>query len=116
LGAMGSRESRGVLLRVVREDGEDSVRAAALEALGVIGWDGDGSALALIRASLGRVYVPGTERSLIAASEAIERIIKYEGVPESDDGVDALLAIAEFPAPPLVRARALSALKAIMRP
>jgi hypothetical protein len=116
LGAMGSRESRGVLLRVAREDGEDSVRAAAIRALGSIGWDGDGSALALIREEFGRVYVPGTERSLIAAAEAIERIIRYEGVPESDDGVDALLSIAEYPAPPYVRARALSALKAIMRP
>ncbi len=116
LGSLGSRESRDVLIVVAREDGEDLVRAAAIEGLGAIGWDADGRSLAAIREACGRIYVPGKERTMVAAAGAIERIIKYEGVPASDDGVDTLLEMAGFPAPPVVRARVVSALKAIMRP
>ncbi len=114
LGALGSRESRQVLALVMARDGEDAVRAAAAEALGDIGWDGDGFSLASIRASCGLGYQPGSERLLAAAAGAIRRILAYEGFPVSDDGLATLIRISEYPAPPFVRARALEALRSAM--
>jgi outer membrane protein assembly factor BamB len=112
LGRLGSTECREALARVIAQDDEDAVRAAAARALGSIGWDGDGYSLDTLERYCGRGYAPGSERLLEAACAAIGEIALFEG--PSDRGASILLRILEYPCPPFIRAAALKALRSLM--
>jgi plasmid stability protein len=86
LGASGSLEARDVLLKVLAQDGEPSVRAAAIEALGRIAWDADGASAAAIGRAVGVWPDPAKEPLALAAAGALESIALYEGVPPGPRG------------------------------
>jgi outer membrane protein assembly factor BamB len=113
LGLLGSTESRELLIQIIRRDPEPAVKAAAAEALGLIAWDGDGESMEAIRAASAQAPYAGWEEYLLAAAGAIVRISKYEGVPVSNVGIEALMKMADEPYAPKVRKRAQEALYAM---
>lgn len=113
LGLLGSTESRDLLIQIIRRDPEPTVKAAAAEALGLIAWDGDGQSMTALRYACERAPYDGWEAFLMAAAGAIERISLYEGVPVSNEGIEALMALADGPYAVRVKKCAQEALYAI---
>jgi len=107
LGEFGSPGYRPALARVLAEDEEAAVRAAACDALAAIGVDPDGVSAAGFLAAARSIADERTARGLIAA---IERMALRSGTAPGLDAVATLLALAGKPYSSSVRGRASEAL------
>lgn len=106
IGALGSNELIPFLVRVFRGDPETSVRAAAAEALGAIGSDPDGAAIAAFAAAITPPYAASDERLLFSVAASIGALCRFSGPPLSDQGIRLLTVLAGGDRPASVRSRA----------
>jgi outer membrane protein assembly factor BamB len=106
LALIGSGETIPFLTDVFSRDGEVVVRAAAADAIGLIGTDPAGMAL---RAFAGTLYSPALrqdEQVLIAVAGAAGALCRFSGPPLSETGVRLLTGLSAETMPRAVRARA----------
>jgi outer membrane protein assembly factor BamB len=96
LGSIGSRETLPFLANLCLGDPENVVRAAAAEAIGAIGVDPDGIALAAFTA-LVFPQIPGRdERVMMSIAAATGALCRFSGPPLSQEGTRILTAIASL--------------------
>lgn len=107
LGELGSPDYRPILIDVLRCDPDPAVQSAACEALAAIGVDPDGRTAA---AFFDAAVRPMDERTALVIVEVIAGTAFRFGSEPSVDTVRALLALAEKPYLPTVRAKAAAAL------
>ncbi|MDR3123062.1 MAG: PQQ-binding-like beta-propeller repeat protein [Treponema sp.] len=94
LSAIGSRETIPFLAEICRNDPDNLVKAAAARAIGSIGVDPEGVALAVF-ASLVFPLVPGRDEQVMAAiAAATGALCRFSGPPLSESGVRLLSALA----------------------
>jgi outer membrane protein assembly factor BamB len=107
LGELGSPDYRPILIDVLRRDTDPAVQSAACEALAAIGVDPGGSTAAAFFDAAAR---PVDERTALVIVEVIAGTAFRFGSEPSLDTVRALLALADKPYLPAVRAKAAAAL------
>jgi outer membrane protein assembly factor BamB len=92
LALIGSRETIPFLVRIFREDRDPAVRAAAAEAIGLIGEDRDGMAL---RAFDNAVSSPSLreDQVLIAVARATGSLSRFSGPPLGETGIRILASL-----------------------
>jgi outer membrane protein assembly factor BamB len=96
LAYIGSRETIPFLANLCRSDPDNVVKAAAAEAIGVIGVDPDGIALAAFTA-LVFPQIPGRdERVMASIAAATGALCRFSGPPLSREGTRVLTAIASL--------------------
>jgi outer membrane protein assembly factor BamB len=96
LAFIGSRETIPFLANLCRSDPESVVKAAAAEAIGAIGVDPDGIALAAFTA-LVFPQIPGRdERVMASIAAATGALCRFSGPPLSREGTRILTAIASL--------------------
>jgi outer membrane protein assembly factor BamB len=96
LSYIGSRETIPFLATLCRNDPDTVVKAAAAEAIGVIGVDPDGMALAVFTA-LVFPQIPGRdERVMASIAAATGALCRFSGPPLSQEGTHILTAIASL--------------------
>jgi outer membrane protein assembly factor BamB len=106
LGQIGSSETVPWLTGLFRRESEPLVKAAAANAIGVIGVDPGGDA---IRAFFDAVTYAGglqNERVLIAITSATGALCRFSGPPLSETGVKILVFLSGYTAAPVVRRQA----------
>ncbi len=106
LSIIGSRETVPFLAELFRRDAETAVAAAAAEALGRIGVDGEGQAMAAFAAAVLPPRAVRDERVLVSVAGAVGALCRFSGPPLSDAGVRLLVALSSDDRPPAVRSRA----------
>jgi outer membrane protein assembly factor BamB len=115
LALFGSRETIPFLVRIFNRDAETLVKAAAAEAIGRIGADPGGTALAAFASFL---FVPGRnrdEQTLTAIAAATGSLCRFSGPPLSETGVRILTILSGPEQPRRVRARAREELDSLVR-
>jgi outer membrane protein assembly factor BamB len=96
LSFIGSREIIPFLANLCRNDPDTVVKAAAAEAIGAIGVDPDGAALAAFTA-LVFPQIPGRdERVMASIAAATGALCRFSGPPLSQEGTRVLTAIASL--------------------
>jgi outer membrane protein assembly factor BamB len=96
LAYIGSRETVPFLTGLFRSDPDPLVKAAAAEAIGSIGVDPDGIALAAFTAQVFPL-IPGRDARVMAAiAAATGALCRFSGPPLSQDGTRLLSAIASL--------------------
>jgi outer membrane protein assembly factor BamB len=96
LSFIGSRETIPFLANLCRGDPENVVKAAAAEAIGSIGTDPDGIAMAAF-AALVFPQIPGRdERVMASIAAATGALCRFSGPPLSQEGTRVLTAIASL--------------------
>jgi outer membrane protein assembly factor BamB len=93
LAVVGSRETIPFLTRVFRTDPEPLVKAAAAEAIGLVGVDPEGIAIAAFLEALSPAG-GGDEQVLLAVSAATGALCRFSGPPLSDTGVKILTLLS----------------------
>ena len=114
LSRFASRETVGALVDLFRGDAETYVRAAAAEAVGRIGIDPEGSALAAFASSVFPPRALRDERLLAAIAAAVGDLCRFSGPPLSEAGVSVLISLAADERPPAVRERARAELSSLV--
>ncbi len=109
LGALGSPSSTDALVEAFRGDPDPAVRAVAARAIGTIGLDPTGSALAAFERAAYDTLGPDEDGAL-AVIGAIEGISRGTGRTDDPTGVRALIKLSQRPYPQNVRKRAQAAL------
>jgi outer membrane protein assembly factor BamB len=105
LSYIGSRETIPFLADLCRSDPDPLVKAAAAEAIGYIGVDPDGAALAAF-SSLVFPLIPGRDEQVMTAiAAATGSLCRFSGPPLSESGARILAALASL-GPSLSRAAA----------
>lgn len=112
LGELGSPAYRAALFKVLEEDEDPAVRAAACDALAAIGVDPNGSSMAAFLA-LPASGDPAEEETALAVVASIEAITLRSGRIPSDDGLRALVKLASPLYGKNVRSRAQAAIARI---
>jgi outer membrane protein assembly factor BamB len=103
LSYIGSRETVPFLARLCRNDPDPLVKAAAATAIGSIGVDPEGIAMAAF-ASLVFPFIPGRdEQAMAAIAAATGSLCRFSGPPLSESGARILAALAGL-GPGLTRA------------
>lgn len=115
LGRIGSREHIAFLADVLVKDPDSTVKTAAALAIGSIGVDPEGTALAAIASVLNRSGQQGNESLLYALAEACASLCRFSGPPLSGAGVKLLMQIAQDERYPAVQQKAMSELQALIR-
>jgi outer membrane protein assembly factor BamB len=103
LASMGSRETIPFLANLLTRDNDPLVKAAAAEAIGIIGTDPEGIAL---QAFSNAIFPPTPlrdEQALSAVALAAGAICRFSGPPLSEAGIRILAALATYDRPPVVR-------------
>ncbi|MDR3247149.1 MAG: HEAT repeat domain-containing protein, partial [Treponema sp.] len=102
LARIGSRETIPFLARIFSEDRDPNVKAAAAQAIGVIGMDNNGIALQAFNAA---AFSPNQreERVLTAIAAATGAICRFSGPPSLDSGVRILVSLSSPNRPQVVR-------------
>jgi hypothetical protein len=90
LGRLGSPEYMPVLVDIFLRDGHPDIRAAAAEAMGAIGIDREGKAIAALSAAVLPMMPLRNERVLEAALEAVAKICLVSGPPLTGQGLSIL--------------------------
>ncbi|AEF84283.1 hypothetical protein TREPR_2610 [Treponema primitia ZAS-2] len=96
LAYMGSRETIPFLAGLCRSDPDPLVKAAAAEAIGYIGVDPDGIALAAFRSMIFPLIPNRDERVLAAVAAATGSLCRFSGPPLSEAGIRLLSAVADI--------------------
>jgi outer membrane protein assembly factor BamB len=105
LSYIGSRETIPFLANLCRSDPDPLVKAAAAEAIGYIGVDPNGAALAAF-SSLVFPLIPGRDEQVMTAiAAATGSLCRFSGPPLSESGARILTALASL-GPSLSRAAA----------
>jgi len=104
LGYIGSRETIPFLADLYLKDADSSVRAAAAEAIGRIGYDPEGIALQAFAQTINAAS--RDEQILTAAASAIGSLCRFSGPPLSDSGLRLLAIMTRESMPAVVRSRA----------
>jgi HEAT repeat protein len=112
LGKLGSEGARSVLLQVMAADEDSEIKAAAVDALAIIGFDPDGE---LARAILYEVRESGRERYHLACARALYRIVMGSESAVHPDNYRALVELANRGASANVRKRAAGYLSELSR-
>jgi hypothetical protein len=110
LGKFGSPAYRAPLFSVLESESDSAVLAAACDALAAIGVDPDGQSMAAFLAAAVR---PVDEETAYALIEAIEGMMLRSGGAPNEDGLLALVKLAELPYGQTIRGRASAALERI---
>lgn len=113
LGKLGSRELLPFLADLFHRDPESVVRAAAAEAVGLIGSDPDGSAMEAFENAIQPPYPARDERLLIAVASSIGALCRFSGPPLSERGIRVLVSLSSADRPAVVRNRARSELESL---
>lgn len=106
LSVIGSRETVPFLVELFRRDSEPAAAAAAAEALGRIGVDGDGQAMAAFAAAVLPPRMVRDERVLVSVAAAVGALCRFSGPPLSETGVRLLVSLSSGDRAPAVRRRA----------
>jgi outer membrane protein assembly factor BamB len=116
LARMGSRETINFLVTIYHRDPEPSIKAACLEAIGQIGVDPKGEAIAAYTFLLSRDNANRDSQLLLSATDSIAALVRFSGPPLAADGILLLTQFARYPDfRPDVRARAQVQLDALRR-
>jgi outer membrane protein assembly factor BamB len=94
LAHIGSRETIPFLTGVFKKDGEPAIKAAAAEAIGLIGVDPDGMAIQAFLDTLSGGGSLKDEQALTAVAAATGALCRFSGPPLSDMGVRILTLLA----------------------
>ena len=97
LARMGSRETINFLVTIYNRDPEPSIKAACCEAIGRIGVDPKGEAIAAYTFLLSRDNANRDSQTLLSASDSIAALCRFSGPPLAADGIRLLTQIARFP-------------------
>jgi outer membrane protein assembly factor BamB len=97
LSRMGSRETIHFLVNIYNKDPEPSIKAACLEAIGKIGVDPKGEAVAAFTFLLSRDNANRDSQTLLSASASIAALCRFSGPPMAGDGILLLTMIARHP-------------------
>ena len=93
LASVGSRETIPFLTGVFKKDGDPVIKAAAAEAIGLIGVDPDGVAIQSFFEALSPASLKD-EQALLAVASATGALCRFSGPPLSDTGVKILNLLA----------------------
>jgi outer membrane protein assembly factor BamB len=115
LGTIGSREAVPFLTVLFRREQDAVVRGAAAEAIGAIGVDPKGRALAAFEEAVGARDAPLQERLLWSVILATGKLCRFSGPPLSERGVRLLANLSVPTQPASVRRRATSELSALYK-
>jgi outer membrane protein assembly factor BamB len=96
LASMGSRETIPFLASLCRSDPDPLVKAAAAEAIGYIGVDPDGIALAAFRSMIFPLIPNRNEQVLASVAAATGSLCRFSGPPLSEAGIRLLSALADI--------------------
>ncbi len=113
LGRMGLPQAVPVLVEAFRSDPEPAVRAAAAEAVALIGLDPEGDALEAFARATERRLDLRTAGAIVAAIDALYRA---SGALDDRSGILALVRISGGDYPRALRSMAEKALKRVSRP
>ncbi|MCL2478997.1 MAG: hypothetical protein FWF22_05805, partial [Treponema sp.] len=97
LARMGSRETISFLVNIYNKDPEPSIKAACCEAIGTIGVDPKGEAIAAYSFLLSRDNANRDSQTLLSASDSIAALCRFSGPPLAEDGILLLTQIARYP-------------------
>jgi outer membrane protein assembly factor BamB len=103
LALMGSRETIPFLANLFTRDNDPLVKAAAAEAIGIIGTDPEGIALQAFTNAIFPLAPLRDEQALSAVAAATGAICRFSGPPLSEAGVRILAALSTPDRPPVVR-------------
>jgi outer membrane protein assembly factor BamB len=106
LGCLGSRETIPFLAGLYLRDRDGAIRAAAAEAIGLIGVDPEGHALQAFSALVFPVVPYQDERALTATAAAVGALCRFSGPPLSEMGIKLLIALGQDNRPRSVQTRA----------
>lgn len=109
----GSPELIPFLARAMDRDPDPLVRASAAEALGAIGVDPDGAAMAAFEAALSAPRAERDERVLLSLCAGIGALCRFSGPPLSETGVRLLAALGTPDRPAAVKAAAAREIRSI---
>jgi outer membrane protein assembly factor BamB len=114
LALIGSRESIPYLARVFTQDRDPSVKAAAAEAIGIIGMDPEGIAL---RAFTSAIFSPNfrEDQVLAAVATATGALCRFSGPPISDTGIRILTSLSSRDRPQFIQALAKQELETLSK-
>jgi outer membrane protein assembly factor BamB len=113
LGRLGSRETIPFLAGLYTRDRDNTIKAAAAEAIGRIGVDPEGYAF---RAFNALIFLPSLyqdETVLTATVAAAGALCRFSGPPLSETGIKLLVTLGQADRPKSVRIRALSELESL---
>ncbi|MDR2494012.1 MAG: PQQ-binding-like beta-propeller repeat protein [Spirochaetaceae bacterium] len=115
LSRLGSKELVPFLADLFSHDPDPLVKAAAAAAIGRIGVDPEGAALA----AFSRAVIPSSQRNeqlLLAVARAVGSLCRFSGPPVSGAGAAVLIALASPDKPVTVRNQALQEIASLSRP
>jgi outer membrane protein assembly factor BamB len=110
LGRAGSRETIPFLTELFRRDKNIQIKSAAAQAIGMIGADPDGRALAAFAEFITAPHTYSDERLLANLAASIGSLCRFSGPPLSRLGIPLLMVLADPKQPKSTRRRAVQEL------
>jgi outer membrane protein assembly factor BamB len=114
LALMGSRETIPFLANLFTRDSDPLVKAAAAEAIGIIGTDPEGIALQAFTNAIFPLAPLRDEQALSAVAAATGAICRFSGPPLSEAGIRILSTLLTYDRPPVVRNTAERELRSLL--
>jgi len=115
LARFASREHIPFLCLLFEQEEETLVRAAAASAIGTIGVDPEGTAMAAFARAVFPPRAVRDERLLVSLTSSVGALCRFSGPPLSDEGIRLLVALATSERPSRVRSRAVTELESLMQ-
>jgi outer membrane protein assembly factor BamB len=115
LGLIGSRETVPFLAALFRREQNTLVKSAAAEAIGAIGVDPDGLALAAFAEAIAAPAARLNQSLLSSIASGTGKLCRFSGPPLSERGIPLLVSLADFSQPKSVRRRAGAELAALYK-
>ncbi|MDR2659067.1 MAG: PQQ-binding-like beta-propeller repeat protein [Spirochaetaceae bacterium] len=103
LGLSGSCETVPFLAGLFRKEQNIHIKSAAAQAIGAIGLDTDGSAMAAFAAFIASPHTYFHERLLSSLAASIGKLCRFSGPPASELGIPLLINLAGPASPKTVR-------------
>ena len=106
LARIGSWETIPYLVNIFRKDNDPVIKAAAAEAIGIIGVDPNGIAIQAFFEAVSPASSLRSEQALLAIAAASGSLCRFSGPPLSDTGSKILTLLISPDRPPLVQRHA----------
>ncbi|MCA1951338.1 MAG: PQQ-binding-like beta-propeller repeat protein [Treponema sp.] len=114
LARLGSRETIPFLANLARNEQDSLIVSEIAAAIGLIGVDPEGLALAVYERIMHSGQYRQDERVLTALAQSIGALCRFSGPPLSSAGIPFLIKLSEADKPPVVRQNAQQALQRLL--